>query len=362
VKLLFLCNLFFFYSLNSWSITQVEFNNDQRILSGTPKRKEREFKISYLSTKNISLDQISSTLRNTIQNLLDKNQLLFQEISSSKYQLDLKTKKFIFKDIYFDTNQLSILKNRSSYRMRYRWNKEFKYKLYQYFPFMKFFYPSRFEIQFKGPYKLFPTKNYSETYETRFEFRNESNPFNDKNKAPTAPWKEEEYIKYAQGGFYKEYKLLPVASLFDELDYGKNENLQLSKRLELITVRRRLHLNIKSFWGSGPNPNQAFIITLDHITSKDSIDKNFNLIEIEVELERNISTKLDEYISNDRPVKNATLINAMNFAKSSRRALLTDLKSLKEEISNEIQRQYKFKKLKIDYKYSRLMNQKINSK
>ena len=31
----------------------------------------------------------------------------------------------------------------------------------------------------------------------------------------------------------------------------------------LLTERYRQHLNIKSDWGSGPNPEQSYIISLD---------------------------------------------------------------------------------------------------
>lgn len=82
-----------------------------------------------------------------------------------------------------------------------------------------------------------------------------------------------------------------------------------------MTERFRQHLNIKSPWGSGPNPEQSYIISLDSsevygATSylkflkrrslgdkkAKSPDEIGRLIEIEIEFERNVSDVLDRKI------------------------------------------------------------------
>jgi hypothetical protein len=102
---------------------------------------------------------------------------------------------------------------------------------------------------------------------------------------------------------------------FYQKTIGNNKPLTFAPSAVLLTDRFRQHLDIKSPYGSGPNPEQSYIITLDatRIYKGDTYmqlyhagkfaDKNFpelepdaTLLEVEVEFERNVSDVLDKKI------------------------------------------------------------------
>jgi hypothetical protein len=91
----------------------------------------------------------------------------------------------------------------------------------------------------------------------------------------------------------------------------------LSPALAVYCMRTRYHLNMRTPWGSGPNPDNAFIITLDACASKKAgrfelqdqavfgvgdyaqgLSRMF--MEVEIEFERNISDVLDAEIRQER--------------------------------------------------------------
>ena len=220
--------------------------------------------------------------------------------------------------------------------------------------------PYRCEFQFKS-YKK--EESNLRVNETRFEFRNESQPFKEKSSAPKPPWAFEEYIKAAATGKYKSYQLNTSQELAKIASTKLGiKTLKLSPALLIITKRKRLHMLIenpyglisaKKGYGAQENAAQALFFTVDHskvfstellniynlgltfsekhsLTKrlarrlKRSFESNLNFTEVEIEFERNIASALNDAIAkqphNSQPVE-------------LKQAFLKDRDKLKEIIS-----------------------------
>jgi hypothetical protein len=339
-----------------------DFNDDDKELAGTQSRQETEFKLPFLIRTDYSTQDIKKEIYQSLKVLI-ANKASFPSLTKSKYYLDRNFQAFAFKDHYFDTPTNSVLNSTSSYRLRYRWSHKESFLRHWLFPFVRAFDPTRCEIQFKKGY----TKNnlgIVSVNETRFEFRNEAEPFVDQQDAPKAPWPLEEYRKYAATGTYSNYRILPMADLVETLSESEPDlkRFELEEQFELITFRDRMHINMSNPWGSGPNPEQVFIITMDHSMIESSISPLTNkykgkmLLEIEVEIERNTSTEVDRIIANSTAA-NPNIKNIVAQAKTTSllaKALLEeDLKKIRLAIIKVFDAHKDIESLPTSYKYSR---------
>lgn len=304
-------------------------------IHGTESRLEVETKLAFKSDEEINTTDITRQLRNELKKLLAIDEIILQDIQSTKtalklfnisknrnesnylnekdfvhsitdYQnnksknLVLKSEKylsqkiriseqvnsFVFEDTYFDTDNYELYNQNALYRLRYRFKTINSYKLYQILP-LDPFYPIRCEIQSKVSSKQ--GQKFFSTNEARFEFRNESHPFHpQKNPAPPPPWKKDKYVKIAMEGIYNKQVISPMSQLRDNIQFT-----QLSPKVKLTTKRDRFHLYLPNPWGMGPNPSHIFIISLDHVEinclTEDCImrapQKSF--YEFEIEIDRN---------------------------------------------------------------------------
>ncbi len=268
-------------------------------LSGTEVRPEIEYKSAYEGDQShVSDDNLNKKLSKALKSVLREEVFLWpQMLGYPSYEADLKFKDFIFQDTYFDTDDLAVLKTDSSYRLRYRFNPSLSYYKFLLVPHLGFFQPSRVEIQAKTGYRV--ENELMIVNETRFEFRNESLPFSVKKDAPPPPWPEDEYSQYAITGRYQSYDMLPYAELKRHIEARNHVlDLTLQPRFKLITTRYRSHLSLTNPWGKPPNERQVIIITLDR-TKAECIAYCParawpDFYEIEVEIDRNILTTLDE--------------------------------------------------------------------
>jgi len=114
--------------------------------------------------------------------------------------------------------------------------------------------------------------------------------------------------------------------------------------LVLVTNRVRVHLDVETRYGTGPNPDQAFIISIDRTDIFDGqqylefLARPFQgqashptalgtLHELEIEFERNVSTKIDELIEKgDDPL-----------AQRDRDAFLHDQETLRVLVARALQ-------------------------
>ncbi len=329
---------------------------------GTAPRQEYEFKFAIKLSDNpkLNVKNLSTNIAKGLNKLITKNKFKFSKQIFEKYSFSQKFETFVFKDIYLDTSDFLINRNKSAYRLRYRWVRQEKYYRYRLFPFLKTFYPDRCEIQFKGGYKKNKFKNTITVNETRFEFRNQSKPFSVSKSAPPAPWPEDEYLSYAQSGYYKNFAILPMRKLIEQIS-DKIKSIELMPSMEVVTERYRTHLTIKSPWGIGPNPEHAFIITIDKAVakrrSKNISNSNISLsqlLEIEVEIDRNISTEINR-LANIKSKKNTYKRSAQEFSLLARSNIESDLFLIKNMIANTLEEKYKVKPLPVTNKYSRFI-------
>ena len=303
---------------------------------GTKSRTEVETKLSFTINKEIDTQQIAIRLREKLEKeLLTKNNLLLhfsdakqalkafdknkkirnktnelngalfinaldkishinkqnhvlksEKYLSKKVRISPQVTSFVFEDTYFDSKQYELYNQNALYRLRYRFKGILTYKLYELLK-MKPFYPNRCEIQSKVSSKQ--ETNYFSTKEARFEFRDESPPFNkENNPAPPAPWKKSKFIKIAKTGLFSEQIISPMDQIKKAATFS-----QLTPQVRLVTKRERFHLYLPNPWGSGPNPSQLFIFSFDHVSvnclTKECRRRNplSQFYEFEIEIDRN---------------------------------------------------------------------------
>lgn len=353
-------------SSNGSALTPASFESSEKEVTGTPQRTEAEFKLPFLIEDSSSISHVKTLVYAALETLFAEDKTKFNLLSKSPYYLDPNFQAFAFVDHYFDTPEDSVLKAKSSYRLRYRWNRKESYLRHRIFPFLSAFNPTRCEIQFKGGYQNNPETNIVEVQESRFEFRNESEPFVRDSSAPSSPWPTEEYFSYMKSGHYKDYRTQPMADLLSRLPQGQGSlNLNFQRKFKLVTFRERMHLNMKHPWGSGPNPEQVFIITIDQssleeaslggLAIKDSkIGKQ--LLEIEIEIERNTTTEMERISKTGDSFDEQTgPVVALAIQTSTKAlALLTeDLMLIRERVLKALANQTGIAPLPADYKYAR---------
>lgn len=187
---------------------------------------------------------------------------------------------FCFVDIYLDTEDFLNKKLNCVYRIRYRWHSKNAFIKYLLGNRDLINLPHRCEYQFKsyGQAKEneIVSSDISWAVESRFEFRNESQPFKKDNSAPKPPWPFDEFIGYALEGKYKNYTPYPCQEyakiLAANLPDGKV--VKLKPTVVHVATRRRLHLNLDNEFGkiSGDkgfgatsNYNQSVLNTIDTV-------------------------------------------------------------------------------------------------
>lgn len=321
---------------------------------GTPGRWEREYKYTFTNLDPTTRDplEIADEIRDALaERANDRSFWSVYKYIDTSYYADERAKDFFFTDIYFDNEERLNHKYGVSYRFRNRYS---SYKAYQYHN--KRFYLSRF-----WPYRLeFQAKTkreelgggFSETLESRFEFRKESAPFSETKTPPAPPWDRDFFIPAFESGYFDGMLTAPAQEImkFYKNKIGNEKNLIFKPSSVVLTNRYRQHLNIQTPWGSGPNPEQSYIISLDHsliyraedymrfLTARRLGNKKYpepaadaQIVEIEVEFERNVSDQLD------RAIKEAVAANDTEKAKKlkeTRAAFLEDQKNIMNLITD----------------------------
>jgi hypothetical protein len=329
-----------------------EYEADNKKLAGTPSREEYEFKFAFNPKGDISSEGIAHIITKAFDEIQKNKKFKFNALIEKEYFLDNRFLRFSFVDYYYDTKDLSILKANSALRHRYRWKSYQRYYFYQYFPFLSLFYPIRTEFQFKENYRFESDTQRVRVDESRFEFRDESSPFLGNTKAPSAPWWESEYKEYLKAGTYLKYKILPVYNAIQLIKKNQTDlkYIEFKKVLKIVTKRFRSHINIMHPWGVGPNPNQTFILTVDHSQSGED-----TFFEIEIEIDRNTSTSIND-LSNIK-AKDSVEGLSRHYSEQARLALRNDLKLLQDEIVLRLKK-LDLKALPEGYKYKRFMELK----
>jgi hypothetical protein len=332
------------------------------IYSGTRPYVEVDTKYAFEVPKEHDLDSIGEVIVTNLKKFIESKSFHFPDQLNSRYHIVSSGRSYIYEDTYFDTREFLISKNRSSYRLRYRWKDSKDYQRYQVFPFLSKFYPIRCEIQAKIGYQKISHNQFS-VEEYRFEFRDGSPPFLTQ-RAPSPPWKKSDFIRYAKEGRYKGYRLLPTYKVH-ELTGGK----KLYKVLTAVNSRRRIHLEVENPWGVRPNPKQAIIITLD--TTRVFKNKNFcqmqncrdseeeYFFEVEMEIDRSVLSQIVLWSNmgdlKGENISQAVYSQAQSNSKKAYKNLNDDIKLLRRELEKILFDRLKLVPLPLKSKYERYL-------
>ena len=124
-----------------------------------------------------------------------------------------------------------------------------------------------------------------------------------------------------------------------------------------------MHYNCKSAFGSGPNPEQLFIISIDRVYCEHGCAEKESLLEIEIEQrERNTSTLLDRvagyedtsFFSGPEVAK-----IAVNYARTIKDAFLTETMQKFQNRVLEFMKRNRLRPLPANYKYARFTSKTI---
>jgi len=303
---------------------------------GTKARIEREYKhkITGENLKYYTNTELVDAINAQLEKSLSGNSWQAPNYTNTNYYTTNGSKEYVYVDIYFDTADDLLLKQNISYRLRQRFQNLKEYEAYLKDPTDPDAQPYRIEFQNKLNRQELGD-GFSTVEESRFEFRVESEPFSVDNPPPSLPWHLGDFIGYLQKGKYQDYYLEPTNHLLNYLvpKFTNATELKFRPQVVLVTIRNRLHLSIPTNWGSGPNPEQAFIISIDELRVYDA-PSNYDLTigpmlgygqELEIEFERNTSLELDNAISNSNGAQQDNLIKI-------REAFLADQKNILAQV------------------------------
>jgi len=288
---------------------------------GTPARIEREFKIGFSdATQKLLLDTELNKLKDRLYHKLRRSIVSVDwkapDLTQRPYFIRRSPINSVFRDIYLDTNDVDLCRNALVYRLRHRFRNSKQLHMHETHPVDPSYYPYRGEIQSKVN-RVEEGGGYSHVREARLEFRRESPPFSDTFPPPPPPWHPRIFLKVAQKGIFGANVMSPAKVLAAALrqKITTNDAVSLKPKIVLISTRLRMHLNMKTYFGSGPNPDQAFILTIDRTDAYRGREySNFlsrawyegddavrpalsdSWFEVEIEFERNLSTVLDSKI------------------------------------------------------------------
>lgn len=289
---------------------------------GTPARLEREFKLQVdaRSTTETLADKDLETLQQTVYEAMDEDlaspEWAAPRVVGSRYEITRDPTPLVMRDLYLDTGDSLLFDLAIAYRLRYRFETAQQLRDHEAAGSVRRNFPYRFEVQAKTDRRELGD-GFSTVNEARFEFRVASSPFSPGNPPPPPPWPPEEYLPVAQTGRYRDTVTTAGELLARSLrENGLEGDLRLDVALVLISSRTRMHLTLPTSYGSGPNPDQAFIISIDRtdvyegpgyldfleLSSYRRTPRPVaigSFVELEIEFERNTSTRIDELIEEE---------------------------------------------------------------
>ena len=259
---------------------------------GTPEREEVEVKLALKQAASHAQD-LSAQIKRIVEAMA--GDLSFGSAAGCLVKVDKNIQSFAFVDEYFDTDHRDLLHHNASYRIRKRWQKYQHYLRHKLYFWSRLFPPTRLEIQAKTGYRILSDHQVS-VMESRLEFRPQSPPFNEGWELPDITTiSDTELHGIMTRGTFAHYPTRPYASLLKDPNLQKANLKTLSHRITLLSKRNRFHLRCAHPLGSGPNPDQIFIVTLDEVRCLTHCCGPKSLMTIEMERERNASVLLSEF-------------------------------------------------------------------
>ena len=318
----FTCIVFFgvflFYGLyeyqqaNSFIISDIL--NHASSIGGSP-RVEREFKLGINHTIGDNHKDVDTLIFQTLmKEIEDNSQWKASQRYDKKYKVSYSKDIFLFRDLYFETNENLLNEKNSNLRLRYRWKNQYSHKEFMKGTQSDEAKPTRVEIQSKIERKSLEN-NIIQSKETRLEFLRDDNPIKNYFEAGKAQALLPLFTGIIKTGRWKSNSLNPIKVLMNHLNPEKiltDSRFYLKPYWAIYTHRNRLHLKLNTPWGSGANPDHTFIVTIDRFwgaptpakvrendlrilfSKQPPLEKQ--MLEIEIEFERNTSQVLDEEI------------------------------------------------------------------
>jgi hypothetical protein len=319
------------------------------IAFGTSPRKEREYRFEVTGSIADGM-HVSTLLQDALAESIRSNPEIWEapKFTNTSYRISDSIGEALYRDIYLDTADRVGVRDHVSYRLRNRFKTRRVHDAHIKHPKEPTFWPYRIEFQGKtGRERL--AENLTEVTEARFEFRRQSLPFSFATPPPPPPWPLPEYLKIMQSGRFNGWLTTPAKSVMEYLrtKYSDRSEYLFEPSVVLVTTRYRQHLEIKSAFGSGPNPDQAYIITLDdtevfepksflaavNLGWQDGAEKvvipqaKGRFFELEIEFERNVSDKLDQELAK------ATVDTERERLTATLNAFLNDQKEIVSSVS-----------------------------
>ena len=287
---------------------------------GTPPRAEREFKLTLEVPPDITnlnndwLRESQSSVSNALMEDLAVRGWAAPELTGNAYEVDAESTQIVMRDFYIDSPDDILLDNAIALRLRYRFDNIDGLDGHEAAPTVRRHFPFRAEVQAKVDREE-QGNGFSVSNESRLEFRVEASPFSEGRLPPPAPWPLDDVLPIALSGLFEDSPTTPGALLARALEEtGLSGLIDLNVTLVAVSTRTRLHMNMVTEYGSGPNPEQAFILSLDRTDVYDGprymeyleVARLGNIprprpvgtfYEMEIEFERNVSTRLDNVIA-----------------------------------------------------------------
>ncbi len=289
---------------------------------GTPPRAEREFKLTLELPAGLAdlnddwLREAQASISRALVDDLAARHWSAPGLSANPYDVDRESTQIVMRDFYIDSEDTALLDNAIALRLRYRFDNADSLEGHEAAPTVRRHFPFRAEVQAKVDREDLGD-GFSTASEARLEFRVEASPFSEGRVPPASPWPLDEVMPVALTGLFDDSPTTPGALLARALgQIGLSGEVALEVALVAVSSRTRLHMNMKTDYGSGPNPEQAFILSLDRTDVYDgptytdyleaaSLGNTPGLrpvgtfYEMEIEFERNVSTRLDEVIADE---------------------------------------------------------------
>lgn len=319
--------------------------SDHEPVGGTKSNLEREYKLRIVDFDPDKNPQILMAISESLESFVTLPSLRAPKLTDSRYWLRKSETPFLFLDFYFDTSDFALDKRDLVYRLRYRWKSVPDFIRFMNGGRNSQDLPIRCELQCKFNRREL-SNGYSEASETRFEFRSESNPFSQIYPAPASPWPFSTYISFAQRGVFEGLIMSPAKDCAQALHHDqRGKAVKLLPQIAILDIRTRYHILLKTPWGTGPMPDDTFIVTIDnfwystdfelllkeiHMGRKKRLYHFRNLFknlgaEVEVEFERNVAAGVGGMVKDSH--FEATLEAFTEDLSTLSRKLVGDLKS-----------------------------------
>lgn len=232
-----------------------------------------------------------------------------------------------FEDTYFDTESGDLERLGISHRLRYRWNSEEDVFSYA----EKGIVPQRVELQTKayGTGAIADSEGYKKAMKNRYEIKKDFrlNPI-----TQTILKREngEAFVRLLQVPVFgsRFSPVLLVEDALAERGESKIRYADLRPAVEMVTTRTRFHINKKTPFGYGDNPDNVFLVSIDESRVYEMGTRNVvaEFSEIEIDFERNTFFKLFDSIHKSGNNEHVAVL----------RSFEADQKSLKDMISEEL--------------------------